>query len=60
MKGEPALTFTAPDPGFRDEPFVVSGFRSHFRHSREGDTSEYEVGFEIGAQWVGATVVNWA
>ena len=38
----------------------LSEFRSHFCHSREGDTSEFEVGFKIRAQWVGGTVVNWA
>ena len=60
LKGEPAPGFTKPFLGFRDEPFVVSEFRSHFCHSREGDTSEFEVGFKIRAQWVGGTVVNWA
>ena len=59
-KGEPTLILWMPDPGFIPKPFDVSEFRSHFRHSREGDTLEFEVSFEIRPLFGVGKVVNWA
>ena len=59
-KGEPALIFWRPNPGFIPKPFDVSEFHSHFCHSREGDTLEFEVSFEIRPLFGVGKVVNWA
>ena len=47
QKGEPALILWMPNPGFIPKLFDVSEFRLHFCHSREGNTLEFDVSFEI-------------
>ena len=59
-KGEPTLILWMLNPGFIPKPFDVSEFRLHFRHSREGDTLEFEVSFEIRPLLGVGKVVNWA
>ena len=60
LKGEPALILWMPNPGFIPKPFDVSEFRSHFCHSQEGDTLEFDVSFEIRPLLGVGKVVNWA
>ena len=36
-----------PNPGFIPKPFDVSELGPHFCHSREGDTLEFDVSFEV-------------
>ena len=60
FKGEPTLILWMPNPGFIPKPFDVSEFHSHFRHSREGDTLEFEVSLVIRPLLGVGKVVNWA
>ena len=60
QKGEPALILWMPNPGFIPKLFDVSEFRSNFRYSREGDTLEFVVSFEIRPFLGVGKVVNWA
>ena len=60
QKVEPTLILWMPNPGFIPKLFVVSEFRSHFCHRREGDTLEFEVNFEIRPVLEVGKVVNWA
>ena len=59
QKGEPTLILWMPNPGFIPKLFGVFEFRLHFRHSREGDTLEFEVSFEIRPLLGVGKVVNW-
>ena len=57
---EPTLIFWMPNPGFIPKLFGVSEFHLHFRQSREGNTLEFEVSFEIRPLLGVGKVVNWA
>ena len=58
LKGELALILWMPNPGFIPKPFDVAEFRLHFCHSREGDTLEFDVSFEIQPLLVVGKAVN--
>ena len=49
-----------PNPVFIPKLFDISEFRSHFCHSREGDTLKFEVSLEIRPLLGVGKVVNWA
>ena len=49
-----------PNPGFIPKLFDVSEFGLQFHHSREGNTLEFEVSFEIRPLFGVGKVINWA